>query len=221
MRRFVVIGQKATASPDFLLGDIPGTSGRLDVLLRCVRAALLFSHGLRRDTVVYLVLGGGPLAPRSVRIDGAAARYVRPDERSLAVAVMKALAVVPSDPARSTEPAKPTASGFVVVRSGISVCNGGLDAVLADIGPGALHVLDENARDVRDATVDTAAPVFFVGDHLGFDAETRARLDAAGAVSLSVGPVSLHAEDAIAVVCNELDRRELGVAAPSPVESAR
>ncbi len=199
MRRFVVIGQKATASPDFLLGDIPGTSGRLDVLLRCVRAALLVSHGLRVDTVVYLVLGGGPRAPRTVRIDGASARYVRPDERSLAVAVMKALAV---------QPAEPPASGFVIARSGIAVCDGGLDAVLTDLGPGALHMLDEHGSDLREARMDITDPVFFVGDHLGFDAETRARLEAAGASSISVGPVSLHAEDAIAVVCNELDRRE-------------
>ena len=40
-RRFVVIGQQASASPDFSLLDLPGTSGRLDVLLRCLRAALL------------------------------------------------------------------------------------------------------------------------------------------------------------------------------------
>ena len=67
MRCFVVIGQKATASADFSLSDIPGTSCRLDVLLRCIRAALLLSHELRRDTVVYLVLQGGPRAPRTVR----------------------------------------------------------------------------------------------------------------------------------------------------------
>src|SRR5215207_1855813 len=95
MRRFVVIGQRATASPEFSLLDIPGTSGRLDVLLRCVRAALLVSHGLRRDVVVYLVLQGGPRAPRTVRIDGATARFVRPDERSLATLVQKSLAAAP------------------------------------------------------------------------------------------------------------------------------
>src|SRR3954465_7473050 len=92
MRRFIVIGQKATASPDFSLTNLPASSGRLDVLLRCLRAALLFSHGLRRDTVVYLVLLGGPRAPRTLRIEGASAGYVRPDERALAVMVQKALA---------------------------------------------------------------------------------------------------------------------------------
>ena len=80
-RRFVVIGQKAIASPDFSLLDIAGTSGRIDILLRCLRSALLVSHGLRRDTVVYLVLCGGALAPRVLRVDGRHIRFVRPDER--------------------------------------------------------------------------------------------------------------------------------------------
>jgi tRNA pseudouridine-54 N-methylase len=45
-----------------------------------------------------------------------------------------------------------------------------------------------------------------VGDHLGFEAATRDRLGALGASPLSVGPESLHSEDAIAVLHNELDR---------------
>ena len=60
MRRFVIVGQQATSSPHFSLLDLPSTSGRLDVLLRCLRAALLVSHGLRRDAVAYLVLLGDP-----------------------------------------------------------------------------------------------------------------------------------------------------------------
>jgi tRNA (pseudouridine54-N1)-methyltransferase len=119
VRRFVIIGRRATASPAFSLVDLAGTSGRLDVLLRCVRAALLTSHGLRRDTVVYLVLLGGPDAPRTLRVDGARARFLRPDERSLATLVQKSLAAAPGDPA------------FVEVRPGVAVAQGGLEAVLA------------------------------------------------------------------------------------------
>jgi diacylglycerol kinase family enzyme len=54
--RLVVLGGKATGH--FRLNDLPGTSGRLDALLRCLRAALLVSHGVRRHVSVYLVLGG-------------------------------------------------------------------------------------------------------------------------------------------------------------------
>lgn len=196
MRRFVVVGQRASASPDFLLVDIPGTSGRLDVLLRCVRAALLVSHGLRRDTIVYLVLLGGPRAPRSIRIDGAAARYLRPDERSLATTIQKALAI------------DGRGGPSTLVRPGITVFEGGLDAVLDDLGDATPCVLEQGAEDLREVTIDLRNTVFFVGDHLGFDEPTRARLAALGPATVGLGPVSLQADDAIVLVQNELDRRD-------------
>ncbi len=95
VRRFVLIGQTASASGDFSVEDLPGSSGRLDVLLRCVRAALLFSHGLRSNVLVYLVLRGGATAARLVRIDGRTAKFLRPDERSLATLIKKTLQAVP------------------------------------------------------------------------------------------------------------------------------
>jgi tRNA (pseudouridine54-N1)-methyltransferase len=196
--RFVVIGQKADASGEFLPDDLPGTSGRLDVLLRCVRAALLWSHGIRDDVTVYLVLCGGPRAPRALRIDGASARFVRPDERSLATLARKTLASRADD----------GVDGFVEVRPGVAIARRGLEVVLAEIGAAPMFVLEEGGSDIRDcgeAALDDA--VFFLGDHLGFDGAARERLAAAGARPVSVGPRSLHAEDVVAVVLNELDRR--------------
>jgi tRNA (pseudouridine54-N1)-methyltransferase len=195
MRSFIVIGQRATASSDFLLDDLPGTSGRLDVLLRCLRAALLVSHGVRRDTTAYLVLLGGTQAPRALRVEGSIAEYLRPDERSLGTAVKKALATAPSG------------SAFTAVRHGLAIADSGLDSVLADLGHAAPYVLEEGAPDIREQPLDTTAPAFFVGDHLGFDEATRNRLRGIGAKPLSVGPMSLHAEDAIAIASNEVDRR--------------
>lgn len=214
-RRFVIVGQTATASPEFSLLDIPGTSGRLDVLLRCLRSALLVSHGLRRDTIVYLVLLGGPLAPRVLRVDGRHVRFIRPDERMLAITVQKALARGATDAAPNV---------FVEIRPGLAVARGGVDAVLADLGSDrhgetrslATYVLEENARDLRDGPLASDDVVVFVGDNHGFDEPTRARLAAAGAVAIGVGPISLHADDAITIVCNEMDRRSSGAwSAPS------
>jgi tRNA (pseudouridine54-N1)-methyltransferase len=195
MRRFVVIGQAARGSPGFSLDDLPGTSGRLDVLLRAAQAALLVSHGLRRDTIVYLILLGDADAPRTIRLDGRVAEYLRPDERSLGGRVRNALEW-------SAGP------DFAVERQGMAVACRGLDAVIEDVGPMAPYVLDEGGADVRGVSVFALDPVFFVGDHLGFDPATRARLSAIGAVPVSVGPVSVHADDAIALVTNELDRRD-------------
>lgn len=199
MPRFVVLGRTASASPRFSLDDLAGSSGRLDVLLRCVRASLLCSHGARGDVITYLVLGGGPYAPRVVRVDGAAARFVRPDERPLATLVKKTLAR-----AEAELDAGPPRRGFVDTRNGVSFAEGGLDVVLADVGTAPRFVLEEGAPDVRDAELPRDA-VFFVGDHLGFSDDTRDRL--ADATPISVGPASLHSDDAIAVLLNELDRR--------------
>ena len=192
-----MIGQTATGSPGFSLEDLPGTSGRLDVLLRCAQAALLVSHGLRHDVIVYLLLLGDADAPKAVRVDGRAAKYLRPDERSFAGRLRNALAWEVSGP------------DFATARQGIAVAGGGLDAVLSDLGSMTPYVLEEGGSDVRVGALDAREPVFFIGDHLGFDPATRARLAEVGAAPLSVGPVSVHADDAIALVNNELDRREV------------
>jgi tRNA (pseudouridine54-N1)-methyltransferase len=212
-RRFVIVGQKATASPSFSLIDIAGTSGRLDILLRCLRSALLVSHGLRRDTIVYLVLLGGELAPRVLRVDGRHVRFIRPDERMLAILVQKALA-------RSAPDAEPGV--FVEIRPGLAVARGGVDAVLADLGtaPLATYVLEEDARDLRDGPLASDDVVVFVGDHHGFDEATRARLETAGAIAIGVGPISVHADDAITIVCNEMDRRRAAQGAAQNTGSA-
>lgn len=199
VRRFVVIGHKASASDEFLLDDLPGTSGRLDVLVRCLRAALLSSHGLRRDVVVYLVLLGGPRAPRVVRVDGSQAKFIRPDERSLAVLVRKVLAT------RADE----EGPGFVLVKAGIAVARGGLEQVLADAAGSRPFVLDEGALDIREvADLGAGDELFVIGDHVGIPVDARARLDAIGARRISIGPVSVHADDVVTIVTNELDRAE-------------
>lgn len=198
MRRFVVIGHKATTSPDFSLKDIPGTSGRLDVLLRCVRSALLVSHGLRQDVILYLVLLGGPDAPKTLRFRGAQLRNVNPDERSTATLVQKALGTVTTGPV--WQPASP---GLDVAAIGLA------ELVATELAGVAPFVLDENGADVRDQPLAERDLVLFVGDHTGFAKDELAALDAAGARKVSVGPVSLHADDAICVMLNELDRRKV------------
>jgi tRNA (pseudouridine54-N1)-methyltransferase len=196
-RRFVVVGQTASASGDFSTENLPSSGGRIDVLLRCVRAAFLVSHGVRRKVVVYLVLRGGARAPRVLRISGQDAQFLRPDERSLAFLVKKALSV-----------STPSGAGsFVDVKPGISVAEGDLECVLRD-APGATpYCLAEDGVDLRDDPLDAQDCLFLLGDHLGWDAATRSRLDALPCRVVSVGPVSLHTDDVVTLVSNELDRR--------------
>ena len=208
LRRFVVVGRTATSSADFSLVDLAGTSGRLDVLARCVRAALLVSHGVRRDVIVYLVLLGGPAArgegpARVVRIDGRVSEWLRPEERRLALIVQRAL----EERERARSPVMDHEDGpFLVLRNGVAVANGGLDVALASIPSTSRRVvLDEHAEDVRAAMLEHDDLTIVLGDHLGLDEAARRAIGDTHAVSL--GPTSVLAEDAIALMHNELDRR--------------
>ena len=196
MRRFVLIGQTASASGDFSLEDLPSSSGRLDVLLRSLRAALLFSHGLRSNVLVYLVLRGGVTSARILRVDGRTAKFLRPDERSLATLVKKTLQALPS-----------AGPSFVEVRPGLELCAGDLQEILAEVGTTPCFVLDEGGRDLREQSLADDDAWFFIGDHLGFDVVSLALLERHGAQRISIGPVSMHSDDVVAVVSNELDRR--------------
>jgi len=196
MRRFVILGRTAKATPEFSLDDLPGSSGRLDVLLRCVRAALLTSHGLRPEVLVYLVLQGGATAPRVVRLGGEGLKFVRPDERPLATLVQKALA------------RHAGGAGFAEQKPGLAVADGGLDWLLSsELSPARLYVLEEDAPDLRAAALEGADLAFFIGDHLGVDPSARAALSARAAEPVSVGPLSLHSDDVVTLLHNELDRR--------------
>ena len=196
MRRFVLIGQTAFASSDFSVEDLPGSSGRLDVLLRALRAALMVSHGLRRDVLVYLLLRGGSETPRILRVDGRTAKFLRPDERSLATLLRKTLAAAESPCER-----------FVELRPGLELRDGDLPEVLADASDAPCFVLHEDGADLRERALASDDAWFFLGDHLGFDVVSLALLERHGCQRISVGPLSIHTDDVVAVVSNELDRR--------------
>jgi tRNA (pseudouridine54-N1)-methyltransferase len=190
MTRFAIVGHSATTDPGFSLNDMPGSAGRMDILCRCVNASLQLSHGLRRDTECLLVLNGGPSGPKTVRFSGETVRYLSPDERSAGALIKKALAI-------------PAGSLFRESTPGVSVRKGGLPELLAEY---PFAVLDEGGRDIR--SVPELPDSFLLSDNRDLAPEEEALLSGAG--KYSVGPEVLHADHAIAVLRNELDRRAAG-----------
>ena len=190
MRSFAVVGHLAPTGEGFSLDDLPGSAGRMDLLCRCVTAALALSHGIRRDAEIHLLLLGPPAPPKEVLVLGETVRSLSPDERSTAALLRKALAL-------------PVGEAFREASPGIFVRRGGL-AGLA--GEGGFAVLSESGDDVRGIRDLPAG--FLLSDHLDFTAEEERLL--AGLPRISVGPRVLHADHAIAVLQNELDRREAG-----------
>ena len=87
----MIIGHRAHTAADWKLDDLCGGAGRLDVLVRCVTASLWKSHGIRRDTDVWLILNGPPNPPVTVHLSGKNIQYLNPDERSTAALIRNGL----------------------------------------------------------------------------------------------------------------------------------
>ena len=190
MPSFAIIGHLARTDGEFSLNDLAGSGGRMDVLCRCVNAALFLSHDLRRDTDCYLILCGKPAAPKTVRFSGNAVRLLSPDERSAGALIKKALTL-------------PAGSEFRDAAQGVSVRKGGLERFIADH---AFAVLDDKGSDIR--STETLPAAFILSDHLNFTEDEESLIKQSP--RYSVGPACLHADHTITVLHNELDRRRCG-----------
>lgn len=195
MRRFLVIGHQAASGPGFSLKDLAGTSGRLDILARCMGAAFLTSHGLRPDVALYTLHLGPPAAPKAVRMESRHLRHLNPDERTSAMLLEKALGAPTTGPVWA-----PSTPGVSVARVDL--------AELLDGAGAPLVMLHEEGADIAHADLPEGA-LFVLGDHLGFTPEEEAALASRAIARVSLGPVSLQADQCIVVLHNHLDRRGL------------
>jgi len=193
VRRFVVLGHRAITSADFKLDDLCGSTGRLDILLRCINSAFFISHNIRRDVEITLLLLGDPNPPKTVRIVGSEVKYLNPDERSTAALIRNALLQKPGGE-KKTSP-------------GIYVSERSYSEVLSNISKESqMHYLKEEGVDIRDCSFGEDK-TFVLGDDQDLNEEEEKILMSYEPKKISLGPISYHADHCLTVVNNELDRR--------------
>ena len=188
MKRFLVVGHRASTTGDFSLNDLPGGAGRMDILCRCINSCFFLSHDLRRDVECYLILKGEPSPPKTVLIRGSEIRYLNPDERSAGSLLKKALAL-------------PCGEIFRESTKGVYVRKGGLDRMLSEY---QFTILDETGENIRE--LETVPKNLILSDHMNFTEEEEELLK--DLKRISAGPKILHADHTITVILNETDRRE-------------
>ncbi|MBA3046216.1 MAG: tRNA (pseudouridine(54)-N(1))-methyltransferase TrmY [Candidatus Thermoplasmatota archaeon] len=192
MTTFVVIGHKVTTEGKFSLNDLSGSTGRLDVLLRCVNSAFMLSNSIRRDVELYLVLLGEPRPPVMIHLKGQELKYLNPDERSTGALVKNALMKTANDVWQKSTP-------------GIYVARKNLADVLAEFTGRRIVYLKEEGSSVSDAAL-TGNDIFILGGKDDLTSEEEEIIQNwPNTLKISLGPISLHADHCITVALNRLD----------------
>ena len=193
VRRFLIVGHRASTDPAFPLDDLAGSAGRMDILLNGANAALHLAHDLRRDVEVGLLLLGPPHPPRFVRLEGFRLRNYQPDIRSNAALVRRAL----EDASRIERASSP----------GVFGSQTSFEEALDRLGPAFVYV-KEGGTEIRQASLPAEA-TFVFSDNQDLTAAEEQALTDRGALVVGLGPFALHTDHAIAILQNELDRRQL------------
>jgi len=185
-RDFVFVAHEAPTDADFSLNDLPG-AGRMDLLCRCINAALLTSHGVREEATAHVVIHGD--VDVALRFVGDEVRGLNPDERSIGGVVRAAL--------------EERTYYEVEARTGVYVAERSFGEVL-DETEGGTVVLHEDGEPAASVEPPDDA-VFVLSDHKDFTDEELEVLEEHGARRVSLGPVALHADHATAVAHNWCD----------------
>lgn len=190
-RTMLLIHNRADPTGQAPLNDLAGAGGRMDVVTRFVTSSLLTSHGIREDTTCIVLFTNTVGEPKALKVPGAAVTGLRPDERTAASKLNQALAPV----------------GMPVWQDageGMETRTITLEQLLDEV-PAPIHVLDEDGEDVHAAGQLTGTFVF--GDDQGLTDEQATVVGKRAAGRLSLGPVSLQADQAVTVLHNALDRQ--------------
>lgn len=193
MRHFAIVGHRAPSSGTFNLNDLPGSSGRMDVLARAVSSALFLSHGIREDTTITLHLMGGPGVPRRIRLNGAKVKGLHVDERAIAGRIRSVI----SDPV-------PARGQWVSHGTGIEHSGGDLESTLAEwdrleIGT---FLLSKDAPPLIKE-IDQKEIGFILSDDLPFNTDEEKIVD--NLPRFSLGDQWLQGHIAIGIVHHILD----------------
>ncbi len=190
MRQFIIVGQDAPTTDEFSLDALTG-AGRMDLLARCVTASFLLSHGIREDVRTYLVLDD----EFTLRFEGSELRQLNPDERSTAALIRTALGE------------REEAIGHMEVETspGVYLSRLGFETVLERVAEeGIVCQLHEEGTPAIESE-PPSNPVFVLSNHQDLQPAYAETLATFRERQLSLGPIPLHADHAIAVVHNWLD----------------
>jgi|SRR3989338_2007255 len=199
MREIIYYSRSAPTSGSYIKDDLQD-SGRIDIAIHTVIATFFLSHKLRNDAVLHLVFAGPPdpqkhllLKPVIEGKTGMDKIYL--SKTNIAAVLKKMLYKYREGENREVFP------GFWIEKKSFS-------EVVKDLAKEGrnIYVLDADGEDLRTVEIKEN-PIFILGDQHGIPIKEYKRLKE-NCTPVSIGRRTYFASQTIAVLNNELDRRE-------------
>lgn len=200
MREIIYYSRTAPTSGKYVNEQDLYESGRLDIPIHSIIASFFLSQQIRTDMKVHLIFAGPPDAPKHLELqpvtEGQTGRdkiYI--NKKNIAGILKRMLYKFREGKRTEVFP------GFWIEKKGF------LELVKELVAEDRnLYVLDPKGEDIRTIEIKKD-PIFILGDHRGLPAKELKRLKSL-CIPISIGPKTYFASQTIAVVNNELDRRE-------------
>ena len=199
MREFIYYSRTAPTSGSYVGEDLQ-RSGRIDIAVHTVIAAFFLSHKLRMDTKLHLLFAGAPDPSKHLELKPVTDGETGVDKIYLAKKDVSSVLKKMLYKFREGEK-KEVFPGFWIERKGF------LELIkdLTEQGRN-LYILDPKGEDIRSIQIKEN-PIFILGDHKGLPLKELKRLKTL-CIPVTIGPKVYFASQTVAVVNNELDRRE-------------
>lgn len=194
MREFVYFSRKAQTKGNFK--DLM-QAGRMDIACHMIVHSFFVSNARRNKVGLHLFFYGPPDPPKHLEIWSEKGGKESPISKKDAAGLIKRM-LFKYKPGKKYE-ALPAC--FVEKQSIIKF----VEERVKQERP--IYLLDQKGEDIRHVHIDSN-PVFVMGDHEGIPSKERKRLKKM-ATLISMGKVTYFASQTMAVLQNELDRREL------------
>ncbi len=199
MREFIYYSRTAPTSGSYIKDDLM-KSGRLDIAIHSVIAAFFLSHKMRDDVKLHMVFAGPPDPVKHLELQPVMEGKTGIDKIYLSKknieGVIKRM-LYKYKPGTKSE----IFPGYWIEKKGF------LELVkeLNEEGRN-IYILDDKGEDLREVKIEEN-PIFVLGDHRGLPAKEFKRLKQM-CNPVSIGKRTYFASHTIAVVNNEIDRRE-------------
>ncbi|MFQ5531768.1 MAG: hypothetical protein ACE5ES_04090 [Candidatus Nanoarchaeia archaeon] len=195
MRQIIYFSKSARTSGNFNTNELM-KAGRMDIVIHTIISSFFLSHGFRDDVKLHLIFYGNPDPPKHIEIQ--ITDELEISKKDIGNLIKKILYKYKQG--EKTEPLK----GCTIEKKSF------LHVVEELIEKGKeIFILDKKGEDIRKFKTDELRDaVFILGDHDGLPKKELKRLKKQ-VRSVSIGPKTYFASQTVAILNNELDRRNI------------